>query len=88
MDKLIPVINKLQDVFNAVGSEGIDLPQLVVIGRFVPMCLPIVSNLLKSIEWKELGIGKHCRPRLPSPWKWDCDTKTSRSPANKPSMGW
>lgn len=32
MDKLIPVINKLQDVFNAVGSEGIDLPQIVVIG--------------------------------------------------------
>lgn len=29
MDKLIPVINKLQDVFNAVGSEGIDLPQIV-----------------------------------------------------------
>jgi len=32
MEKLIPVINKLQDVFNAVGSEGIDLPQIVVIG--------------------------------------------------------
>jgi hypothetical protein len=29
MEKLIPVINKLQDVFNAVGSEGIDLPQIV-----------------------------------------------------------
>eukprot|EP01130_Rhizamoeba_saxonica_P000539 TRINITY_DN10513_c0_g1_i1.p1 TRINITY_DN10513_c0_g1~~TRINITY_DN10513_c0_g1_i1.p1 ORF type:complete len:704 (-),score=146.87 TRINITY_DN10513_c0_g1_i1:48-2159(-) len=33
MDRLIPVINKLQDVFNAVGSSNaIDLPQIVVVG--------------------------------------------------------
>ena len=32
MDSLIPVINKLQDVFNAVGGEQIDLPQIVVVG--------------------------------------------------------
>eukprot|EP01127_Copromyxa_protea_P024625 TRINITY_DN97_c0_g1_i1.p1 TRINITY_DN97_c0_g1~~TRINITY_DN97_c0_g1_i1.p1 ORF type:complete len:773 (-),score=193.55 TRINITY_DN97_c0_g1_i1:35-2353(-) len=32
MERLIPVINKLQDVFNAVGTEGIDLPQIVVVG--------------------------------------------------------
>eukprot|EP01135_Chromosphaera_perkinsii_P003144 Nk52_evm33s236 gene=Nk52_evmTU33s236 len=32
MDKLIPVINKLQDVFNTVGSEQIQLPQIVVVG--------------------------------------------------------
>eukprot|EP01129_Flabellula_baltica_P011241 TRINITY_DN4876_c0_g1_i1.p1 TRINITY_DN4876_c0_g1~~TRINITY_DN4876_c0_g1_i1.p1 ORF type:complete len:717 (+),score=179.00 TRINITY_DN4876_c0_g1_i1:14-2164(+) len=32
MEKLIPVINKLQDVFNAVGVGGIDLPQIVVVG--------------------------------------------------------
>jgi len=36
MEKLIPVINKLQDVFNAVGSESIDLPQIVVVGRSRP----------------------------------------------------
>jgi len=29
---LIPVINKLQDVFNTVGSEAIQLPQIVVVG--------------------------------------------------------
>jgi hypothetical protein len=33
MEKLIPVINKLQDVFNAVGADSIDLPQIVVVGR-------------------------------------------------------
>ena len=32
MDQLIPVINKLQDVFNAIGQSTIDLPQIVVIG--------------------------------------------------------
>ncbi|XP_005106583.1 dynamin-1-like protein isoform X1 [Aplysia californica] len=33
MESLIPVINKLQDVFNTVGSESIQLPQIVVIGN-------------------------------------------------------
>ncbi|KAM7534931.1 hypothetical protein Aperf_G00000097615 [Anoplocephala perfoliata] len=32
MEILIPVINKLQDVFNTVGSEILQLPQIVVIG--------------------------------------------------------
>ena len=32
MEKLIPVVNKLQDVFSTVGSSPIDLPQIVVIG--------------------------------------------------------
>lgn len=32
MEQLIPIINKLQDVFSAVGSESIDLPQIVVVG--------------------------------------------------------
>lgn len=32
MEKLIPVINRLQDVFNTVGRESIHLPQIAVIG--------------------------------------------------------
>ncbi|XP_055385954.1 dynamin-1-like protein [Condylostylus longicornis] len=32
MEALIPVVNKLQDVFNTVGSDSIQLPQIVVIG--------------------------------------------------------
>ena len=32
MEALIPVINKLQDVFNAIGGEHISLPQIVVVG--------------------------------------------------------
>lgn len=43
MEALIPVVNKLQDVFNTVGSDSIQLPQIVVLGsqvseekKFVP----------------------------------------------------
>ena len=32
MEDLIPIINKLQDVFATVGSNVIDLPQIVVVG--------------------------------------------------------
>lgn len=32
MEQLIPVVNKLQDVFHAIGTPPIDLPQIVVIG--------------------------------------------------------
>jgi len=32
MDKLIPVINKLQDVFSILGTQPIDLPQIAVVG--------------------------------------------------------
>uniref|UniRef100_A0A8C2WG97 Dynamin-1-like protein n=1 Tax=Cyclopterus lumpus TaxID=8103 RepID=A0A8C2WG97_CYCLU len=32
MEALIPVINKLQDVFNTVGADVIHLPQIVVVG--------------------------------------------------------
>ncbi|KAK2176785.1 hypothetical protein NP493_640g02001 [Ridgeia piscesae] len=32
MENLIPVINKLQDVFNTVGSDTVQLPQITVIG--------------------------------------------------------
>ncbi len=35
MDALIPILNKLQDVFNTVGSESIQLPQIVVVGSQV-----------------------------------------------------
>lgn len=35
MEALIPVINKLQDVFNTVGADIIHLPQIVVVGTQV-----------------------------------------------------
>lgn len=35
MEQLIPVINKLQDVFSTVGADAIQLPQIVVVGTQV-----------------------------------------------------
>lgn len=35
MEALIPVVNKLQDVFNTVGSDAIQLPQIIVLGSQV-----------------------------------------------------
>ena len=32
MEQLIPIVNKLQDVFGAIGNQVIDLPQIVVVG--------------------------------------------------------
>uniref|UniRef100_A0A914WN66 dynamin GTPase n=1 Tax=Plectus sambesii TaxID=2011161 RepID=A0A914WN66_9BILA len=32
MEALIPVINKLQDVFSTIGAEAIQLPQIIVVG--------------------------------------------------------
>jgi len=37
MESLIPVINKLQDVFNTVGTDSIQLPQIVVVGSQVEL---------------------------------------------------
>lgn len=33
MQQLIPIVNKLQDVFAAIGKHPVDLPQIVVIGK-------------------------------------------------------
>jgi len=47
MESLIPVINKLQDVFNTVGSEVIQLPQIVVIGTQVSVYFCAEINVIK-----------------------------------------
>ena len=35
MDQLIPVVNRLQDVFAAIGQQTLNLPQIVVVGEFI-----------------------------------------------------
>ena len=47
MNALIPVLNKLQDVFNTVGHENIHLPQSVVVGTQVFLIFLIVYFKLK-----------------------------------------
>ena len=52
MDTLIPVINRLQEVFLTVGADAIQLPQIVVVGSQVSreahmlMCLSVLERRL------------------------------------------
>ncbi|KAK6482875.1 dynamin-1-like protein isoform X4 [Huso huso] len=50
MEALIPVINKLQDVFNTVGSDVIQLPQIAVVGTQSSG----KSSVLESLVGKDL----------------------------------
>ena len=46
MEKLIPVINKLQDVFSTVGRESIQLPQIAVVGTQSTGKSSVLENLV------------------------------------------
>ncbi|XP_051787961.1 dynamin-1-like protein isoform X4 [Erpetoichthys calabaricus] len=50
MEALIPVINKLQDVFNTVGADIIQLPQIAVVGTQSSG----KSSVLESLVGKDL----------------------------------
>jgi len=61
MDQLIPIINKLQDVFNTIESEPVDLPQIVVC-CFSNMPFDRYrywerSQVAKVVSWKILSAG-------------------------------
>ncbi|RKP12082.1 Dynamin central region-domain-containing protein [Piptocephalis cylindrospora] len=46
MDDLIPLVNKLQDVFNSIGNDQIDLPQIVVVGSQSSGKSSVLENLV------------------------------------------
>ncbi|KAG7268764.1 hypothetical protein CRUP_034248 [Coryphaenoides rupestris] len=70
MEALIPVINKLQDVFNTVGADVIQLPQIAVVGTQSSG----KSSVLESLVGRDLlprGTGVVTRRPLilqPSTW--------------------
>ncbi|KAK6636859.1 hypothetical protein RUM43_010523 [Polyplax serrata] len=57
MESLIPVVNKLQNVFNTVGSETLLLPQIVVVGTQSSGKSSVLESLVgKSFLPKGVGI--------------------------------
>lgn len=49
MEALIPVINKLQDVFNTVGADIIHLPQIAVVGTQVAQSFSLSVQLALAL---------------------------------------
>nr|BAN21112.1 dynamin related protein [Riptortus pedestris] len=57
MEALIPVINKLQDVFNTVGADAIQLPQITVVGTQSSGKSSVIESLVgKSFLPRGTGI--------------------------------
>lgn len=48
METLIPTINRLQEVFQTVGAEIIQLPQIVVVGSQVSWNFTLMCNTFLS----------------------------------------
>lgn len=46
MNHLIPVINKLQDIFNATGTDVLDLPQIVAVGTQSSGKSSVIENII------------------------------------------
>ena len=52
MDKLIPLVMKLQDAFNAIDTSGqVELPQIVVVGGTVPVANQQVKVPFLNPSW-------------------------------------
>lgn len=61
MEALIPVINKLQDVFNTVGADAIQLPQIVVVGTQSSGKSSVIESLVgRSFLPRGTGIVTRC----------------------------
>lgn len=47
MNDLIPLVNKLQDVFSTIGSDTIDLPQIIVVGSQSSGKSSVLENIVQ-----------------------------------------
>jgi dynamin 1-like protein len=56
MEQLIPIVNKLQDVFGAIGQESLDLPQITVVGSQSAGKSSVLENIVGR-DFLPRGIG-------------------------------
>ncbi|CAB4483637.1 hypothetical protein RhiirA5_360938 [Rhizophagus irregularis] len=47
MNDLIPLVNKLQDVFSTIGSDTVDLPQIIVVGSQSSGKSSVLENIVQ-----------------------------------------
>jgi len=98
MDSLIPVVNKLQDVFGAIGHQAIDLPQIVVVGSQSVGKSSVLENIvgrdflprgLGIVTRRPLILQLYCvnnRGQIQDSSKSDSeDTSMARLPSSPPS---
>lgn len=82
MEALIPVINKLQDVFNTVGADAIQLPQIVVLGTQSSGKSSVIESLVgRSFLPRGTGIVTR-RPLILQLVYTPKDDKEHRNPEN------
>lgn len=60
MEALIPVINKLQDVFNTVGADIIHLPQIAVVGTQVAQSFSLSVQLALALALALANMNECC----------------------------
>jgi hypothetical protein len=80
--EIVSVINKLQDVFTAVGSSAsqIDLPQICVLGSQSSGKSSVLEVYFVSLcagEKPLISLTEYCRARFPASWYWYRDAATS-----------
>ena len=77
-EDLLGVVNKLQDlVFNTIGNDSLDLPQIVSLLSLEIPCIPLTISWIGSSRFsiirKIISAGKHSRARFPTPRQWHSD---------------
>lgn len=89
MEALIPVINKLQDVFNTIGADAIQLPQIVVVGTQVIINIKDMSKKACQINqllfpefWEKLRAGITCWKEFLAKRNWNCYAMPYCAPTN------
>lgn len=95
MDHLIPLVNKLQDVFGAIGQQPIDLPQITVVGSqsagkssvlehivgrdFLPRGTGVVTRRPLVLQLYNTGNGSEAESRNPVGGKSNGTSSGSKS---------